>query len=234
MLTRSFLPVSIAALLLLLIAPTLHAQQEQSPEERARLQFEAQLSLVVKSMTERSNADNADLNAHLSEMNAHDPLTMKNLDSAHVADNVPRILEFIEFLKHARTESDTLARNFEDSLYMLVVKLPPDINATKMKDMDEAFHKDRDAFNVFLDDMSTTYSDVLDVLLYLQQTPYSLANDKFTFPDKKNVKDYDKRMKIVDADTKELKKANKDMQKANAAASKLLKDPGDALDGTDN
>ena len=45
------------------------------------------------------------------------------------------------------------------------------------------------------------------------------------------MKEYDKRMKIVDADNKELKKDIEDMQKANAEASKFLKDPDDALDG---
>ena len=184
MFVRSYLPKSIAALLVLLFAPTLHAQQGQSLEDHTRLAFEARLSLVVKTMTERSNAENAELNAHLTAMNAHDPLSMKNLDSAHVADNVPRILEFIDFLKHARILSDTLARNYEDSLYILAVQLPPDINSSGIKKMDESFRKDRDAFNVFLDAMNKTYSDVLDVLLYLEQTPYSLANDKFTFPEK--------------------------------------------------
>jgi hypothetical protein len=234
MLTRPNLPHSITALFVLLagqlLVPALHAQQGQSAEDRTRLLFEARLSQVVKTMTERSNAENAELNEHISTMNANDPLAMRNLDSAHVAANVPRVLEFIDFLKHVRATSDTLARNYEDSLYILAVKLPPDINSHGIQDMDAAFRMDRDAFNAFLDDMAKTYSDVLDVLLYLQHTPYSLAHNEFTFTEKKDMKEYQKRMKLVDADTKELKKANDNMQKANADANKLTQNPGNALD----
>jgi hypothetical protein len=242
MLTSANLPKSIATLFVLLLAgqlfaPMLQAQQgqsstqDQSPKDRTRLLFEARLSQVVKSMTERSNAENAELNARIATMNANDPLAMRNLDSVHVAANVSRVLEFIDFLKHARAMSDTLAREYEDSLYILSVKLPPDINSHGIQDMDAAFRMDRDAFNAFLDDMVQTYSDVLDVLIYLQHTPYSLTNKEFTFTEKKDMKEYQKRMKLVDADTKELKKANDDMQKANADANKLTQNPGDALDG---
>jgi hypothetical protein len=234
MLTRSNFSKSITALLVLLagqlFVPTLRAQQGQPQKDPTKALFEARLSQVVKTMTERSNAENAELNERISTMNANDPLAARNLDSVHVAANVSRVLEFIDFLKHARASSDTLARNYEDSLYILTVKLPPDINAHGIQDMDAAFRLDRDAFDVFLDDMAKTYSDVLDVLIYLQHTPYSFANKEFTFSEKKDMQEYQKRMKLVDADTKELKKANDDMQKANADANKLSENPSNALD----
>ncbi len=234
MLTRTNPPLSITALFVLLAGqlfmPALHAQQGQPQKDPTKAIFEARLSQVVKTMTERSNAENAELNERISTMNANDPLAMRNLDSVHVAANVTRVLEFIDYLKHTRATSDTIARDYEDSLYILTVKLPPDINSHGIQDMDAAFRLDRDAFNVFLDDMAKTYSDVLDVLLYLQHTPYSLAHNEFTFTEKKDMKEYQKRMKLVDADTKELKKANDNMQKANAEANKLSQNPSNALD----
>jgi hypothetical protein len=231
MLIRSYLSKSIAALVVLLLASQLHAQQGQSTDDRVRLAFEARLSVVIKTMTTRVNAEQAEFGERLAAMNAAAPLEKRNLDSVHVAANVSLLLEFIDYLKHTRASSDSLARDYDDSLYILATELPRDIDSHGIQDMHTSFIEDRDAFNVFLDAMNKLYSDVLDVLIYLQHTPYSLANDKFIFTEKKNVKEYDKRMKIVDADTKEVNKANEDMRKANAKANDHTKSPSDDLDG---
>jgi hypothetical protein len=231
MIIRSYFPSTITALLLLLLAGQLHAQQGQSADDRVRLAFEARLSRVIKTMTTRVNAEHAEFGEHLAAMNAAAPLEKRNLDSTHVSANVSRILEFIDYLKHTRAASDSLARDYDDSLYILVTELPPDINSKGIQDMHTTFIVDRDAFNVFLDAMSKLYSDVLDVLIYLQHTPYTLTNGEFTFSEKKDLAEYKKRMKIVDADTKELNKANEDMRKANAKANDHTKNPSDDLDG---
>jgi hypothetical protein len=227
---RPYLPRSFAAFLLLLLASQLHAQQGQSAEDRARLAFEARLSRAIKKMTADVNSENAELNTRLSAINAVAPLEKKNLDSNHVAANVSNLLEFIEYLKHARAASDTLAQNYEDSLYIFATTLPPDIDGKGIQNMDASFHEDRAAFNVFLEAMTKLYSDVLDVLLYLEHTPYSLAHNEFTFTDKKDLKEYQKRMKIVDADNKELNQANQEMRKANAKANSHTKNPSDDLE----
>ena len=228
---RPYLSTSFAALFLLLLATQLHAQQVQSPEDRARLAFEARLSHAIKKMTASVNAENAELNTRLSAINAVAPLEKKHLDSTHVAANVSDLIEFIEYLKHARAASDTLAQNYEDTLYILATTLPSDIDGHGIQDMDASFHEDRAAFNVFLEAMTKLYSDVLNVLIYLQHTPYSLAHNEFTFNDKKDLKEYQNRMKMVDGDNKELNQANEDMRKANAKANTHTKSPSDDLNG---
>ncbi len=229
MIARTYPPILTAFLLLLLTAP-LRAQQSPASEDHVRIAFEQRLSQSIKLMTSRVNAENAELNRHISAMNKIDPLAIRNLDSAHVADNVSRVLDFIEYLKHTRITSDTLARDYEDSLYILAVELPPNIDSKGFQDMDASFREDRSAFNAFLDAMNKVYSDVLDVLLYLQHTSYTIENDKFTFTAKKDMIEYQKRMKIFDADAKELKQANEEMQKANAKANDHTKDPASDLE----
>ena len=118
-----------STVILLLLAAQLHAQQGQSPADRTRLAFEARLSHVVKAMTARVNAENAELNARINAMNEANPLEKLHLDSVSVSANVSRVLNFIEYLKRARASSDSLARDYEDSLYILAVSVPPDINA---------------------------------------------------------------------------------------------------------
>jgi hypothetical protein len=218
-----------ATLVFLLVSP-LKAQETQSPEDRVRMAFESRLSAVVKAMTASVNAENAELNSRINAMNAANPLEKHHLDSTNVAANVSLLLQFIDYLKHTRQFSDTLSRNYEDSLYILAVQVPPDINAHGIQNMDATFRTDRGAFNVFLDAMTKLYSDVLDVLTYLQRTPYSLANGEFTFMEKKDLSEYNKRMKLVDADSKELKKANDEMRKANAKANQHTKDPKEDLE----
>ncbi len=214
-----------ALLLFLFFASQLRAQQTQSPQDRVRIAFENRLNSVIKAMTTRANAENAELNTRLTAMNAAAPLETRKLDSADVSANVSRLIEFIDYLKHERLSSDSIARDFEDSLYVLAVEIPPNIDAQSIHDLDASFHEDRNAFNVFIDAMSKLYSDALNVLLYLQHTSYSLDHDTFTFAAKKDQTEYRKRMKIVDADTKELNKANEDMRKANAKANEQMKTP---------
>jgi hypothetical protein len=213
------------ALVLLLFASQLRAQQAQSPQDRVRITFENRLHSVINAMTTRANAENAELNTRLTAMNAAAPLETRKLDSADVSANVSRLIEFIDYLKHERTSSDSLTRDFEDSLYILSVELPLDIDAQSIHDLDGSFYEDRNAFNGFLDAMSKLYSDVLDVLLYLQHTSYTVDHDTFTFTAKKDQAEYLKRMKIVESDTKDLNKANEDMRKANAKANEQMKTP---------
>jgi hypothetical protein len=229
MIARTY-PHILTAFLLFLLSVPLRAQQSPASEDHVRIAFEQRLSRSIKLMTTRVNAENNELNDRITAMNKSDPLAMRNLDSAHVADNVSRVLDFIEYLKHARSASDSLARDYEDSLYVLAVELPPSINSKAFQDMDATFRGDRGAFNVFLDAMNKVYSDVLDVLLYLQHTSYTINNDKFTFAAKKDMIEYQKRMKIFDADAKELKQANEAMQKANAKANDHTKDPDSELE----
>ncbi len=219
-----------AAITLALLCGELRAQENPSADDRARSAFEKRLSGIVKDMTTRVNAENAELSTRIGAMNAANPLDKSHLDSASVSMNVLRVLEFIDYLKRARASSDTLAREYEDSLYIMAVTLPPDINSKGIQKMDETFRQDRDAFNVFLDAMTKLYSDVLDVLLYLQHTAYTLHNGEFTFSARKDLKEYQKRMKIVDTDSKELNKANAELRKANAKANDHTKNLDDDVE----
>ncbi len=225
MLHRPYFLKTFTLILFLLLTAELHAQDGQSPEDRARIAFDNRLTSTTKMMTTRVNKENAELNDQIGTMNANDPLATRNLDSEKVVDNVSRVLQFIDYLKHTRATSDSLARDFEDSLYILTVALPSDIDSHGIEEMDAVFREDRNALNLFLDAMAKTYSDVLDVLIYLQHTPYTIVKDELTFSAKKDMQEYQKRTKIVDADAKELKKANADMRKANAKASEQAKHP---------
>ncbi len=212
----------------LLYSPALRAQQ--TPEQRSRLAYENRLNHVIKNMTTRRDAENAEFNARLNQMNAAAPLELKNFDTTIVTQNVSRILEFLDYLKRERISSDSLARAFEDSLYIFSAELPKDIEAEGLNEIKTDFETDRTAFNNFLDVMTKLYSDVLDVLLHLQHHPYRIAHNQLTFELKADATEYRRLMKIVDADTKDLNAANEKLRQANAQSNRQTKKK-DTLDG---
>lgn len=195
-----------------------NAQQQDS----AHAAFNNRLNQAIRSMTAGADSENTLLNTRIQTMNAYAPLDNGHLDSVTVGENVSRILEFISYLKHARASSDSLSQRFDDSLLIISNDIPPNINRSSISTLEESFHEDRDAFNHFLDAMDTLYSDVLDVLTGLQKASYTVKDKKLYFQTHEAERDYKKRIKIVDADVKELNTANEAMRAANAKANENL------------
>jgi hypothetical protein len=215
---------SVAALL---FAVELHAQTTPASNgSGTQLDFEKRLNGTIKSMTTGADTENARFNTRIAAMNTAAPLDPHHLDSTDVAANVARVIDFISYLKRARQSSDSLAHSFDDSMYVLSEERPADVKVLGAADIETSFGIERTAFNTFLDAMSKVYSDVLDVLLFLQHSPYSLLKNDLRFETRTDMKEYQKLTKIVDVDSKALSTANKNLQTANAKANTLTKQRG--------
>src|ERR1017187_10207301 len=101
-----------------------HARPAPNAEELARESLHYRLVGVVNAMTSRINAEGAEFNKRLTQMNAAAPLETSHLDSAGVANNVLLVLEFVQYLKDCRKSSDSLDQAFNDSLFALNGDLP--------------------------------------------------------------------------------------------------------------
>lgn len=222
----------------LLFATQLHAQttpqrKPLSPEA----QFAQRLNREINSMMAGQDSENVVLNARISAINAVRPLDPKFLDSADVAANVARVIDFTSYLKRERSWSDSLAQSFNDSMYVLSEERPEGVKVLDAADDEASFKIERAAFNTFLDAMNKVYADVLDVLLFMQHSHYSIAKNQPVFESHEDAKEYVKLTNAVDSDSKALNNANKDLRAANAKANALMQsrkhNTGDADSGSD-
>ncbi|HEY3875102.1 MAG TPA: hypothetical protein VGM92_06470 [Candidatus Kapabacteria bacterium] len=223
---RTVLAITLAIVFSFLYgASPLFCQSAKGSDDAVRNEFENRLNTAIRIMGARVDSENAELNDRIHWMNAAAPLETAHLDSASVTTNISKILEFINYLTQARATSDTISRNFEDSLYMIKDQIPPQINIAALRRVGLAYQEDRGAFNGYLDQLNKLYSDVLDVLTFLQHSKYTLGKDKFTFDSQGDRIEYQKRMKTINDDVTDLNKASETMQKANQDANKQLKTP---------
>ncbi|MFI5202758.1 MAG: hypothetical protein ACHQNE_10255, partial [Candidatus Kapaibacterium sp.] len=189
--------------------------------------FAERLNRNIKSMTAGEDSESAVFNTRISALNAAAPLDPKHLDSADVAANVALVLDFTNYLKHERQWSDSLTHSFTDSMYILSEDRPPDLKVLDAADIEISFRLERGAFDTFLDAMNKVYADVLDVLLFLQHTHYTIAKKASSamlrpvFDTRADVKEYIRLTAAVDSDSKTLNKANQDLRAANAKANTL-------------
>jgi hypothetical protein len=212
-----------AILATLLFATQLRAQTPTKNAGRAQLDFEKRLNGTIKSMTSGADTENAEFNLRIAAINASAPLDPRHLDSADVAANVARVVDFTTYLKRARHASDSLAQSFDDSMYVLSEERPADVKVLGAAEIEESFKLERASFNTFLDAMNKVYSDVLDVLLFLQHSPYTIVKEKLTFETRTDMKEYQMLTKAVDKDSKALSTANQNLQKANTNANALTR-----------
>ena len=199
------------------------ARPAQTAEEQARASLHDRIIKVVNLMTARVNAEGADFNKHLAQMNAAAPLETSHLDSAGLAASVPLVLEFLQYIKDCRHSSDSLNQAFNDSMFALNADLPAGEVDENLKEIDNSFNEDRAAFSNFLAALDKAYAKVLDALLFLQNAQYTIVKDQLSFNSKKSYTEYSKLMKSVDAANVELGKSNEALRKANAKANKKVK-----------
>ena len=215
---------ALIALTLLSSAAIAQNPPEQSPEERARISLHNRVIGIVNAMTARSNDEGAEFNKRLAQMNTANPLVTSHLDSTGITANVPLVLEFLQYLKEIHHSSDSLEQAFNDSLFSINADLPADEADESIKQIGETFNEDRTAFNNFLSALDKAYAKVLDALLFLQHTHYSILKDQLSFSSKESFTEYSKLMKSVDEANTALNKANEALRKANAKANAKVKD----------
>jgi hypothetical protein len=192
---------SILFALLLLSAPVLvRAQDAVSLEERLGRTLDTAMKIV--------GARTAEFNARIAEMNKAKPLEVASFDSVNLAANVSRTLQFLEFLKQYRDGGNSALGAFEDSMFVIAADFPPVKQRDRVIDFANAFKDDQKAFDAHLAGMSKLYSDVLNVLLFMQRSKYKVNGQKILFDDKKDVSEYQKLMAAVDEVQKELQQTS--------------------------
>ncbi len=183
--------------------------------------FIQRLNRDINSMVAGQDSENVHFNARVAAMNAAAPLDPRHLDSASVAANVSRVIEFTTYLKQERHWSDSLTQSFEDSMFILSAERQPDLKVLDAANDQASFTIERTAFNTFLGAMSKVYSDVLDVLLFLQHAHYTVVKKNLTFHSRDELAQYKKLIGFVNADSKTLNIDNKKLQIANAKANAM-------------
>ena len=144
------------------------------------------------------------------------------------ATNVSRTLQFLDFLKSYRDNGTKTLGVFEDSMFTIAADFPPVRERDKLIDFVNAFKDDQKAFDGHLAGMTRLYSDVLNVLLFMQRTKYTINGQKITFPAKNDVGEYQKLMAAVDEVQKELQQSSAASRKATANANARLQSLNDA------
>lgn len=215
--------LKIASAFILVLAAPLCAQTQPQPKASSpEADFAHRLNREINSMMAGQDSENVEFNARISAMNAARPLDPKYLDSADIATNVARVIDFNAYLKRERLWSDSLAQSFNDSMYVLSEERPEGVKVLDAAQDEKSFKIERGAFNTFLDAMNKVYADVLDVLIFMQHSHYTIAKDRPVFQTSADVKEYVKLTTAVDADSKALNDANKDLRAANAKANALM------------
>src|SRR5579883_155210 len=223
--------VRFTPLMIVLVLLSSVMARESFAQQKAANPRQIRANNIVNAMLERENAENADFNAHLTELNAHGwPLELKNLDTAQVSSSVLRTLGFLEYLKKCHASSDSLDRAFTDSLFILEAEAPGGKLEKSLRLVKETFTEERAAYNNFLGSLEDLFNSVLNALLYLQSEPYKVTGDKFAFVHPKASKHYMQLMKKVDEAMKEETKTNDALKKATAEANARVKQQNTASD----
>jgi len=202
-------------------APAAHAQTKE--ETLAKIITITASNLLDSAMHVRS-ARAADFNEHIAAINQARPLEAANLDSAHVNQNISRTLNFIEYLKQYRASGKVFINQFEDSIFILVSNYPPVREKHLIKDLGDAYMADDKAFDKYVSALSTIYSQVLDVLLFLHHTPYEVKNNAPEFRSAKDNGEYRKLVGQLDDLQKQASSAAAASRKSTAIVQKKLRE----------
>jgi hypothetical protein len=200
--------------------PSARAQDGGSLEGRLGATLDTAMKIVAKRTLE--------FNTRIAEMNKAKPLEVASFDSAHLATNVSATLQFLDFLKKYRDDGNRVLSAFEDSMFVIAADFPPVKERDKVMDFAQAFKADQQAFDAHLSGMSQLYGDVLNVLLFMQRTKFTLNGTKLNFAAKNDVAEYQKLMAKIDETQKELQKTGAASRKATANANARLQALNDA------
>jgi hypothetical protein len=190
-------------------------------------QIESRFIGTMDSAMKIGAARNAEFNARIVEINQARPLELQNLNREIVDSNASRIFQFVDFLKQFQSDGRARAARFEDSLFVISNDYPPVKRRQQILNFSSAFKADQEAFDSHLSNLITVYSSVLDVLIFLKQADYEIANTQLKFKTKADVKRYNELMSSVDAAQALLPKSIAKAKKATAAMNETI----DALNG---
>ncbi|MDP4198266.1 MAG: hypothetical protein Q8922_05110 [Bacteroidota bacterium] len=220
----------VSLLVSIVLAP---AAQAQTKEETITRLVTMSANNVLDSMMHTLSLRTQDFNAHVSAINKTRPLEATNLDSAHLATNAGLTLEFIEYLKQYRASSKTTIDRFEDSLFILESEFPPVREKRLIKAVAESYMADNKAFDGYVGALSKVYSNVLNILLFLQHTPYSMVKGKPQFRLPKDMVTYQKMLTQTDDAQKEAAEAAAASRDASQRAHKKLREFNTAQSNND-
>lgn len=206
------------ALLLLLPATS----RSQNSADLKHVMLESRINRELDTTMHVLYARTIALNTRIADMNRARPLEFANLDSAHVVQNVGASLAFVEYLKHYRDTSEMYAKQLEDSLAVFQSELPDVPERALIKKFAEAHMADQKADATYIGTLASVYSDVLDVLLYLQHTSYTLQKDKIVFKVKSDEAKYLKLMTPINEGQTKLQTAIFNSKRAKAKAQDAL------------
>jgi hypothetical protein len=212
--------LSFIVCILLGLSVSLRAQDAGTLEGRLGHTLDTAMKIVAKRTME--------FNTRIADMNKAKPLEVANFDSAHLAANVSGTLQFLDFLKKYRDDGNKVLAAFEDSMFVIAADFPPVKERDKIMDFANAFKADQQAFDAHLAGMTKLYSDVLNVLLFMQRSKYTINGQKLSFSAKNDVPEYQKLMAAVDAVQKELQQTGAASRKATANANARLQSLNDA------
>jgi hypothetical protein len=213
-----------------LVATNARAQQS---EAMALQDAQNRVNSVLNATMQVVASQSKDFNEHLSSINALRPLDIANLDSEHVVTSVQQIMAFNAFLGTFAKSGDSLGRVLEDSLFVLRQQFPSVAPDHALEAFEKSFIADRKAFGNYITSLHKVYDQVLNVLLFMQNTKYHLG-EKIEFVSNGDVARYQKLMTSLNAATKELSKASEESRKTAAWANKKIEEMNKSVSGDPN
>jgi len=214
--------LSIGLLLLLLFCCTgsRAVAQTNDPVEEVGKRAKALIEATMQNVSERAHI----FNEQISLVNSLRALEVSNLDSAHVARNLPVIEDFLSYLMRYRDSSTILLKTLQDSLGYMREELPQSLKGRYLKAFEEAYLADVRAFDNYTLSLSTLFGKVTDVLTLLQTSKYTIQKNQLQFASKKDLEKYKKLFKEIDQANKRAAKAGDASKKATAWSNKTIKE----------
>jgi hypothetical protein len=210
--------VLFTAVLLAYVIPV-HAQSE---EDLAHQDVKNRINRIIDTAMGIAHDRAADFNARIAAINEARPLELANFDSVRIASNISRVIDFSNYLSSFRRADDSLGRALEDSLFILHEEIPETQDRVSLEAFQDSYATDLKAFDHYVETLGTLYTEVLDVLLFLQQSSYVIRNNQLEFRSEKDIAEYRKLMKPIDATSAALKKASVESRKATALANQKI------------
>ncbi len=198
------------------------AARAQSSEDALLQDLKNRATRIIDTTMKTLGDRTAEFNSHMADMNEARPLEVKNLDSANIAQNISRTLQFIQYLKDYRAVDDGISLALEDSLEALRQETPTGAEEKAFDAVGESYAADHKGWNKYIGTLSELYSGVLDALIFLQSAPHTIAKDKLEFKTAKEAATYNKLMKPIDAAVRESKKAFEESKKATEWANQKI------------
>lgn len=206
----------------LLIFSTILITAAQAQPDVVMDMVNGEAAKLIDSVMSRLNLRAEIFNDEIARVNKLRPLEAENLTKVKIEANIPIIKEFLSYLDVYRSVSDREKAAIADSIASLRLYLPKSRQKKYLKEFEDAYALDQAAFYRYTLALTALYTNVLELLNFMQTAQTEIKDNKITFKNQKEYHHYEQIMAKVEKQVKRQGRASLASQKASIDAGEMM------------